>query len=583
MKIVFTLLVATLMLFAQGKSKESCYTVQLVSKYDTEENKKTFERKSYPNECKLMHIGSMLTMRCGCYDNKNKALESLKKYKKTVPNAIVRSTYKYRFGDKLVSTKSPKVIVPTPSVLATPVISKTPTKSVVIPAKEIVVVDESSKKDIKEKEKKKHKKGKKKKHKKKKKGKKKHKKGKKKKKHKKKEINKEEIDKTTTQKPIKRKQRFYKYTRYLKSFKSNRGIGKYDYRYSFGGQLSYDFGYLNEAYYEKLDHDFRRLRIYHKGSFFDKDLFYELEYSFIGNRYKDVLIGYKAKTTTYPLKYSMIVGNQKVPFSLESYSSSKYITFMERSLIDLFDEGRKLGIKFTLSSKYENNYFNLFVMPFSNSIDERIENDENQVGIALRGTYAYKFRKNHLISLGTSYIREDINDEDIRFKQGAESEFIREKYVSEKIKNVDLIQKNNIEFLYIYDKYSFMSEYTRVQVDSLVDRYSFHGYYLEGSYFLFGDAKSYKMSSATLAKIKPYGFGALEMAFRYSKLSLIDQGLSGVKPENGGSQIDYTYALNWYITNEFKASLNYIVANPKDTDDYDGLFQIVQARILFAF
>jgi phosphate-selective porin OprO/OprP len=77
--------------------------------------------------------------------------------------------------------------------------------------------------------------------------------------------------------------------------------------------------------------------------------------------------------------------------------------------------------------------------------------------------------------------------------------------------------------------------------------------------------------------VKPNKDGSVEVAFRYSYLNLND------KDEHGGMQTDYTYGLNWYISKELKVMANYIVAKPKETDEYDGLLQIVQARILFAF
>jgi len=47
--------------------------------------------------------------------------------------------------------------------------------------------------------------------------------------------------------------------------------------------------------------------------------------------------------------------------------------------------------------------------------------------------------------------------------------------------------------------------------------------------------------------------------------------------------LGYNYGLNWYVSDELKVMLNYVIAQPKDTDEYDGLLQIVQGRVLFAF
>ncbi len=80
-----------------GNSKETCYTVQLLSKSSTE---KKINLDDYPANCKSMTIAKNLAIRCGCYDKKEQAKIDLKKLKSRYKNAIIMSTYKYRFNDK---------------------------------------------------------------------------------------------------------------------------------------------------------------------------------------------------------------------------------------------------------------------------------------------------------------------------------------------------------------------------------------------------------------------------------------------------------------------------------------------------
>ncbi len=142
---------------------------------------------------------------------------------------------------------------------------------------------------------------------------------------------------------------------------------------------------------------------------------------------------------------------------------------------------------------------------------------------------------------------------------------------------MDSTEKRNIELLYINNKYSVQAEYTNTEVKALKDTYNFNAYYLQGSYFLIGKGRKFKFSDSTLAKIKPNSSGAVEFAIRYSYIDLND------KDESGGTQRDINYGLNWYINREIKLMVNYVVSEPKGTDDYDGLLQIIQARVLFAF
>ena len=107
--------------------------------------------------------------------------------------------------------------------------------------------------------------------------------------------------------------------------------------------------------------------------------------------------------------------------------------------------------------------------------------------------------------------------------------------------------------------------------------YHFTSYFLEGSYFFIGEGKRFNAKESKLAKVKVTKDTALELALRYSHIDLND------KDEHGGKQTDYNFALNWYLTPEFRVMLNYIRALPQGTDDYDGVINIYQMRMLVAF
>jgi len=324
--------------------------------------------------------------------------------------------------------------------------------------------------------------------------------------------------------------------------------------------------------------------MFHKGSFFDEKLFYEFEYSFTGaNEYKDLFLGYKNEIGYLNLKYRFKYGNIKIPFSLETYTSSKYVTFMERALTDSFAYGRKMGGEMLLSTEMDGKYVNLFAATFSNSIDERNLNLVETPGYSIRLTYAQKLRKGHMFSVGAARMGQNMQGTDVRFNQASESEFVNNKYVSVRVKNVDTLDKNNVEAVYIYDKFSLQGEYALVSVNALLDNYVFDAHYLQGSYFIFGNSRKYRFSNSTIARVNPNKDGSLEVAFRYSYINLNDNGITGLYPENGGIQVDYNYGVNWYYNQNLKFMLNYVSAEPKNTDLYSGTLQLLQARALFSF
>ena len=94
MKIIL-LLCFTIGVYAQ--SLETCYTVQLLSKHNSTKNLKKLQKKQFPDTCKLMKIGSSLTVRCGCYVQYDEAKLSFLSLKKTYALSSIATTYKYRF------------------------------------------------------------------------------------------------------------------------------------------------------------------------------------------------------------------------------------------------------------------------------------------------------------------------------------------------------------------------------------------------------------------------------------------------------------------------------------------------------
>jgi len=84
-----------------AKSNESCYTVQLVSTYNSKSNLSAINNANYPQICKLMEIGKSLTVRCGCFERYVQAKKSLQSYS-SYKKAVIATTYKYRFDDTVV-------------------------------------------------------------------------------------------------------------------------------------------------------------------------------------------------------------------------------------------------------------------------------------------------------------------------------------------------------------------------------------------------------------------------------------------------------------------------------------------------
>ncbi|MDK9692629.1 MAG: tetratricopeptide repeat protein [Sulfurimonas sp.] len=88
------------------ESKETCYTVQLVSVNNTSKNLDVLSKSTFPQNCKAMEIGNTLTVRCGCFEKISLANDEQKVLQKEYRNAAVVSTYKYRFDEETIFESS---------------------------------------------------------------------------------------------------------------------------------------------------------------------------------------------------------------------------------------------------------------------------------------------------------------------------------------------------------------------------------------------------------------------------------------------------------------------------------------------
>jgi phosphate-selective porin OprO/OprP len=148
-----------------------------------------------------------------------------------------------------------------------------------------------------------------------------------------------------------------------------------------------------------------------------------------------------------------------------------------------------------------------------------------------------------------------------------------------------------LEAAAVWGPFSIQGEYMYVDdiENILVGDQSFDGYYVQASYFLTGEHRSYKQSGGVWDKIKPNrnfslrtgeerGWGAWELAARYSTIDLDTQ----YSFPGGGNEDNLTLGLNWYLNPNVRVMFNYVNADI-DHPLYDGDLDIFQTRFQLAF
>jgi phosphate-selective porin OprO/OprP len=341
-----------------------------------------------------------------------------------------------------------------------------------------------------------------------------------------------------------------------------------------GGQILFDYGFVDK----KSEAEIRRARVFVKG-LFSKYLAYELEYSLTGGgKWKDLYLEYSG------LPYATVkVGNIKEPIGLEALTSSKYNTFMERSLADIFIEDRKLGATLNFNSYKKNSYAWTFTAGGFGDNLNNISDFEDTYSLSSRATYAYFLNKKSFFHIGLSTAYTDVGDKKRKLSTRAESHLLDNKLLKLKLKHVDTMTRYGAETVLQYDKLSLQGEYIISNIDTTKSKsYSFYGWYVQGSYFLTKDRRTYKAKEGVFKRIKPKktakngGYGAFEIATRISYLDMSDLN------KLGGEVYNYTLGLNYYINNHTRMMLNRITTDIQSgTLNYDP--EVIQLRLQYDF
>ncbi|MBW1771969.1 MAG: hypothetical protein JRJ82_03650, partial [Deltaproteobacteria bacterium] len=283
--------------------------------------------------------------------------------------------------------------------------------------------------------------------------------------------------------------------------------------------------------------------------------------------------------TKVPLIHFITLGHMKEPLSLEQWTSGASTTFMERALpVNAFGHGRNIGIR--RQSPFLNDRMTWAVGAFLNTesfdrIGRGIDSLSDASGFNLSGRITgipvYEDGGRKLLHLGLSYSHgfRDENDPDqrIEFATIPESNLKDETLVDTGKLGVDNLNQLNLEFALVSGPLSFQGEYLHVFTDSETEGDpDFSGYYAFVSYFLTGENRIYGKRNAAFIRMIPRekfgfgkgGWGAWELALRYSHINLNDNRIQGGKERN------LTLGLNWYLSRKLRFMFNYIRAEVKD-------------------
>jgi len=368
---------------------------------------------------------------------------------------------------------------------------------------------------------------------------------------------------------------------------------------SVGGRIQYDAAFFHQSdgsravFGDEQDGvEFRRARIHVLGEAFDV-VDYKIEMDFAdtdeanqGSRineliqstaFKDVYITVKE----LPLLGHVRVGHFKEPFGLEQLTSSRYPTFIERSINDEgnFVPGRRPGLM--AFDDYLNARGTWAVGMFRTETDNGAEppiarDDDGGWALTTRGTFLPWYDEGSggrgLLHVGGAYSFRDLDDGTIRFRARPEAHLAH--YIVDTANIADAVDYHlfGLETALVYGPLSVQGEYfhTLVNRTAGLDNLDFRGGYVYVSYFLTGEHRPYKKSAGVFDRVRPFenffrvrtcdgdcatGKGAWEVAYRYSYLDLNDVDVLG------GRAGLHTFGVNWYLNPYTRVMWNYVAAD----------------------
>lgn len=342
-----------------------------------------------------------------------------------------------------------------------------------------------------------------------------------------------------------------------------------------GGRIQHDYAYfVEDGDIERrlgVDFDdgteFRRARMYISGTIYD-NIDFKAQYDFAGGDadFRDVYLGF----TKVPYVGNVRIGQFKEPFSLEELTSTNYITFMERSLVNTFAPSRNVGFMFhdTLLDKRMTWAAGFFRQ--TDSFGDGVGGRDYNATVRLTALPWYEDDGRKLLHLGVAYTHQNYEGDTLRIRARPESH-LAPTLVDTGTFGAEYGDLIGAEAALVCGPFSLQGEYVHSFINGRgrwIGNPRFWAASIQASYFLTGEHRPYKTSSGAFDRVRPNrnfgpdgGRGAWELAARISYLNLNDDGV------DGGRLRDLSLGLNWYLNPSVRTMWNYILADPSEGGD----------------
>jgi phosphate-selective porin OprO and OprP len=269
------------------------------------------------------------------------------------------------------------------------------------------------------------------------------------------------------------------------------------------------------------------------------------------------------------------IGNLKERFSMSETASSRYLNFMERSMVvTTFAPSRHIGWETDYSGKWFLVNAGIFFQTIEDAEIRTYVEDNNKdygrdEGVSFDGKivlqpFGMDPVKGLHVGLAYSYRtpKTEVAPAEYgmaRYSTRSLSSINRKKYLdTDLIPYLDHEVMRNIELAAYYKGLGLQSEiiHNRTFRENDLESLDFGGFYVQGVYMLFGGKQVYNKEEGEFTQ-PDVGkkWGDVELALRYDYVNLNDKEIYG------GSAEGWTAGLNFYTSKNVKFQLNYNILN----------------------
>lgn len=329
---------------------------------------------------------------------------------------------------------------------------------------------------------------------------------------------------------------------------------------------------------------FRRVRLGAQGSIGDSTSWIsEVELAGGNVRLRDVFVALDAVPGVRQIR----IGHMREPYSLEGMTSSNFITFLERSPVNVLSPARNWGVCGYWWPDNERILYSIGAFrDGTNSAGQSVGDGGNWAATTrLTGLPVYEpdgeeFR---LVHVGGAFSQRVPPDGLISFTPRNVSNLLTvdDNPGSPFLPSVQIpassYQLYNLQAASVWGAFSLQGEWSAAAIQAETGSVFVHGVYIAGSYFLTGEHRGYNRTRGSFDQVsvlRPFvksrddprsGLGAVEVAVRFS---YVDFNSPNLPPDVNGepsqtSLYEMTLGTNWYLNSFTRIMFNYSLGAPK--------------------